>query len=345
MKPHFRAHLSLIGWGRHLTRIVLLVSLLSSAACDKSQPDDTPKPDDCQPPGRSEYQYQYWYDRPWWSYSCALINPRNSDQYLMISSPPRVDSSYFKRYSASVPGDSTEMFSGRFVTALPVWSTRNWLAYTTGAGEIMLLKANGDSSRALGGQIPEPCLSPQWMPDGVHLLYGQQTTHAVGALWMLNTKTMERQQVGEDRYVPYGYAVSPDGKQIATSEIGSGGLVLYDLPLRMNAGRLLVPLSAAEQNEPSEGGVQVAWAWDANVIFWTFGNDLYRTNPVTGVTIKLRDGCINRSYQQVTAASDASFVIATKYEQKYLGNDSLRIRVSAWKIAGDGSWEERLPKR
>ncbi len=90
---------------------------------------------------------------------------------------------------------------------------------------------------------------------------------------------------------------------------------------------------------------QAAWATDANVIFWTCGSDLFRTDAATGATVKLRDGCVNNRYEYVAAAPDASFVIVTKYYQRRIGYDSLEVQSTAWRIAGDGSSEQRLPVR
>ncbi|MBC7446688.1 MAG: hypothetical protein H7330_01360 [Hymenobacteraceae bacterium] len=161
----------------------------------------------------------------------------------------------------------------------------------------------------------------------------------------MNTRTMVSEKVGEDNYIPAYYSPSPDGQQIAVVEEYPGlprGLVIRTL--RTNQRRLLVPLAEGVTGKSRIGHTQAAWAGEANVIFWTGNCSLFRTDPTTGATTKLRDGCVNSRYEQVAAAPDGSFVIATKYEQRYLGNDSLEVSSTAWKIAGDGSWEERLPK-
>ncbi len=320
-----------------------LGALLGGCSPDR---DITPPDATCQPPPFPENVYgEYWIRRKDWSFYYPVINPANPQQYGLDGRAPKANGHSFQLYGPGVVDSSqfrlTEIW-------LPSWSRRGWIAKADYNGFLWLVKANGDSLTSLRNLQTGYCQNPQWLPDGVHLLYGQETLSTMNAaLYRLNTKTMVSEQVSGNYYMPFYYSPSPDGQQIASFDAPASlprGLWLYSLITHER--RLLASLP---ENEAGKTGMsnyaQASWAWDANVIFWTGDCSLYRTDPVTGATIKLRDGCINNSYEQVAAAPDGSFVIATKYEQRYLGNDSLETSSTAWKIAGDGSWEERLPRR
>ena len=70
-----------------------------------------------------------------------------------------------------------------------------------------------------------------------------------------------------------------------------------------------------------------------------------RTDIAAGRTHQIVDGCYNRRYEYVSAVPDASCLLASRYEQRWIGGDSILADNSIWRIAGDGSSTKRLPPR
>ena len=127
---------------------------------------------------------------------------------------------------------------------------------------------------------------------------------------------------------------------------GLHGQPLYELRAFDMQTKQLSVLAAIvpDPGQERETGIQdVTWAHAANVIFWTYGADIYRTDVSTNQTRKIVDGCYNSRYEYVSAAPDASYLLASRFEQHPLGSDSLLVDQSVWKITGDGSSMTRLP--
>ncbi len=192
--------------------------------------------------------------------------------------------------------------------------------------------------------------SPHWLPDGRHLVATQQYNSGSAYRMVLFDENGTSLQVLSDTqrgdlFNPSDYAFSPDGQRIVTV----GGL--HNQPLhQLTAFNLQTKQTSVlasivpDPGQERETGIQdVTWAHAANVIFWTYGADIYRTDVATNRTRKIVDGCYNSRFEYVSAASDASYLLASRYERRWLGNDSLLVDFSVWKIAGDGSTRTRLP--
>ncbi|MBC7448116.1 MAG: hypothetical protein H7330_08660 [Hymenobacteraceae bacterium] len=118
---------------------------------------------------------------------------------------------------------------------------------------------------------------------------------------------------------------------------------LHTLDLQTKQISTLATIVPEPGQERYTGIHDITWAHAANVIFWTYAGDIYRTDAATGQTRKFLDGCANSAYQYVSAAPDASYVLASRYEKRSIGGDSLLLDNSVWRITGDGSTMRRLP--
>ena len=127
---------------------------------------------------------------------------------------------------------------------------------------------------------------------------------------------------------------------------GLHGQPLYELRAFDMQTKHLSVLAAIVPDPGQELDVSISdvtWAHTANVIFWTYGADIYRTDVATNQTRKIVDGCRNSQYEYVSAAPDASYLLAARADKWWVGNDSVLYESSVWRISGDGATRTRLP--
>ncbi|MBC7447220.1 MAG: hypothetical protein H7330_04110 [Hymenobacteraceae bacterium] len=169
--------------------------LLTACAPDR---DITPAADCQLPPTPQNLYGLYWLRTNGWRYYYPVINPANPQQYGLSELPPdyarNLDSTTdgFTLFGPDTPDSSR--FRLRDIW-LPSWSRRGWIAAADYNGFLWLIKANGDSLTSLRRFQTAYCENPQWLPDGVHLLYGQNSRiPATTAIYIIDL-SLNRKQV------------------------------------------------------------------------------------------------------------------------------------------------------
>lgn len=349
-----------------LRKALLLAPLLLTLGACKPDEDITDRPalitptpppvDLCRPlPPAQNWTGEYYGRSIGQIHTWPLVEPVPNGRYLHMAVTPNSTDSVLSFPVYGAAGQHLNTLGMSRVIYRPSVSTRGWVAFSA-YGRVWKRKLNGDSLRAITAALINGNSSymrePHWLPDGRRLVVTQPYDYNNGLYYrmlLLDANGTVLRVVADwqngDMFTPTNYAFSPDGQLMVTVG-GLDGQPLYQLrAFNLQTKQLSVLASIVpEAGQEEYNGIHDAtWAHTANVIFWTYAADIYRTDVATNQTRKIVDGCINSAYTYVSAAPDASYLLAARADKRWIGGDSVLYDNSVWRIAGDGSAMTRLP--
>ncbi|TND10148.1 MAG: hypothetical protein FD123_396 [Bacteroidetes bacterium] len=282
------------------------------------------------PPSTGPFGYSYQY--PASLYLAPCFNPNNSNEFVYVRETKSTGQTELRIKNRSTGNDyllTTSIFQK------PDWGRNGWILFNHGDNNVWKIKSNGDSLTQL--TFTSSCFDAVWNYAGDRYVF-RRTDGA-------NNYSIIADDEGNPLDTLPGFILSngswSNDSQKISSPVSTGPSSNAIISINPNTGQIS-EVAAIEIGDAKDIISYSDWFPDSQRLLWKTSRSFFITDLPGLQTQIIKTFCDTKLYVVIDISGDGSKIIASRWDQKLIGDNTIFSESNIYIMNADGTGEVKI---